>query len=453
MKANRVFRSDEQCVSSVLGGVLFFSLMFIFLVVIRVDFVPHWEEDKEAGRFTTMQGQLAGLKSEADRQATNRSVSEVGQAVTLGDRSTSRFFVAPPRAGTMSFSPGNAEATISAPELTIFSKNGVVAGATNEVWQSASSGVESDIGEVLHLRLRITDPDTKSSGDSVTLTITDADGAFAGSLQVYISRDPPDTLLGSKVRAADGSIVNNRVQAYHQSSGVNQFWVDGMADELRFHDVLRAAKAPFSLTLSQNNLNADYAISYQKQVGGGSVFVGGSGQTIPGFTQEYRGGRLDVEAKTTEFVAHHYHFENGAVLLHQDEGSIVRIEPSFTIDVLGSTTVIKMTLPSLMGPADSVSLPGTATVFLDGQDSAQVTGSAPAWTYRVSTSHPDAWAAFFKQTAQRGGLDIGAGEYAVATTATSATIAVYGRIADPLSSDHDLSIDLTRSRVNLRIET
>ncbi len=453
MKANRSFRCEDNGVSNVMGGILFFSLVFMFLVVIRVDFVPNWEEDKEAARFTALQGQLAGFKSEADRQATNQTVSEVGHALTIGDRSTSRYLVAPARSGTLSFTPNTATSTVSAPELRVFSRGGQVAGVTSETWQGVGSNVEADIQEVQHLRLRVDNPDAKGQGDNVRLTITDAAGGFAGSLEVYIAKSSPEVLLGVRVRASDNAIVNEEVTAYHQSTSVTSFWVDALRDDLGFDDVLRGAEGPFKLTLTKVNLDAHYTITYQKSAGGGSVFVGGSGTVIPSFARTIASGRMDVEATVREFPEYHYHYENGAVILHQDDGAILRVEPGFTVQVLGATTAIKMTVPGLTGAADSVSLPGTATVYLDGQGAAQITGSAPAWTYTVTTAHPDAWKMFFQDAGRRSGLDVGAGEYMVSSTPSSATITIYGKLADPLSTSHDLSIDLTSSNVAVRIET
>ncbi len=453
MKANQQFRNDDTGVSNVLGGILFFALIFMFLVVIRVDFVPTWEEDKEATSFTKMQGQLAGLKSEADRQATNQSVSEVGNALAIGERSSSRFYAAPPRPGTLSFTPNAATAFVSAPELTVFSRSGQVAGTTSESWQAAGSGSETDIASVQHLRVRLNDPDTKGAGDNVKLTLTDADGAFAGSLEIYMAKSAPDVLIGSRVRAPDNTVINDIATSYHQSTGITKFWVDAMADDLGFDDVLRGAKAPYTMALTKVNLDAEYTITYQKQVPGGTVFVGGTGATTTGYTQTYGAGRLDIEPLTIQFPEYHYHYENGGVILHQDDGVILRVEPSLTLDVLAGITVVKMTVPSLIGVADSVSLQGTATVFLDGQGGAQVSGSAPAWTYTVSTAHPKAWTSFFHDAAKRGGLDVGLGEYVVSSNAASATLTIYGKSADPLSTTHDLSIDLAHSRVKLRIET
>ena len=85
MKANRRGRGrpGDDAVSTVLGGILFFALIIMFLIVIRTTFAPVWQEEDEAKHMSAVQGQFAALAGAADSQASNATSQAVGLPVTL----------------------------------------------------------------------------------------------------------------------------------------------------------------------------------------------------------------------------------------------------------------------------------------------------------------------------------------------------------------------------------
>lgn len=454
MKANRALRDRDDAVSTVLGGILFFALVFLMLTVIRFEFVPVWEQDKEAAHMERVSGQFVALKSEVDRQAGNRTAVDVAHPVTLGFTSTSRFFTPSNLPGSLTFASGTAGATVSSDEFLVLSESGRSTAAVDEDWVSITGPTTLDsISDIQHLRIRVVDPWDETHGDNIVLTVTDADGNFAGSLTVYLHRDPPEHFLNSRVTGPSGSIIYDQGEAFHQISTVPYWWVDALEDVLHFTDVLNAAKAPFTLTLTEDGMDGEYTLTYLESRSTGSVLVGTSGVTVSNFSVPLGGGTLAMESAGSHFVDQSFYFENGAVILVQPDGAVMRVEPDFRITAGSPLTRVKMTVPALTGDADSVSQRGTVSVATGTNSARQVQGTAPMLNYTVQTQFPALWSAFFIKAAQDGGLSASAAEFVVTSGPGSATILIYGAEKDPNSTAHDLSVDLSYANIRLAINS
>jgi hypothetical protein len=77
------FTNSQSAVSNVVGGILFFALVVTLFIVIRVNFVPVWEAEREADHMETVQGQFAQIKADVDRMVANRTQAGVSDPITL----------------------------------------------------------------------------------------------------------------------------------------------------------------------------------------------------------------------------------------------------------------------------------------------------------------------------------------------------------------------------------
>lgn len=445
MKANQAARSRDDAVSTVLGGILVFSLVVMFLVVVRTQFAPVWTEDDEAKHMSTVQGQFAALRAESDRQTSNSTSGAVGLPITLLERQTSRFFTPANLPGTVTFEPGAADVSLAAPEILLFEQNGEDLAGVDETW-NAANGAVTDVQSVRHLRLRIADPGGASDGDQVVLTVTNAAGPVA-ELASTIHVHTGGYTVRTTVRSDTGAILYDQGPSYFDGDAPAFHWVDALAPELHFRGLLAAADGPFTLSFTQTGVSAQYSLSHTDSSG---VLSGGSGRLLTGWSAAYQGGSLRFESQSLRFPQQEWILENGAVRIEQNDGSVMRIDPRFTLSVSGTSTRISMMIPSLTGDANSVGGGGTATVTLDGSRADHLLGTVPQWSVTVESSDPAAWADIWNRALTTAGLSAGAGHFTITTGATTASLLLSGLDSGPA---HDITIEVHHAVVDVELQS
>lgn len=461
MKANRAPRATARAarnarddgVSSVLGGILFFALVVLVLVTIQTDFAPKWEEDAEAAHMNALRSQVASIKSEADRQAANATSQPVGLPLSLERTSTSRFLTSSTLPASVSYEPGVAGIHLEADELLVFVQGGQsLAGASEEWTEVGGSSIVADVADVDHLRLRLQDVAAEDHGDSVSITVTDKDGDFAGRLTSYIEVQHPDRFINTRVERADLDVVYDQGVSFHQVSGVNFWWIDALADELHFADVLAAADGPVTLTMTENGMVGQFTATYVEGTSGQTT--GTAGKLLPDWSYDQSGGgTLSVEARNARFPSQTYRLQAGAVVLEQGDGRVFVAPPLFSASADGTTTRLSLTLPSLTGSAASAGGAHAATVVLDGGLATSLSGTAPHLTVQLNTTDADLWADHFRDRLETAGLSESSGEFELDETATQVRLTVYGRTTAPASTTHDLLVELHLAPIDVRIET
>lgn len=447
MKANRRGRGrpGDDAVSTVLGGILFFALIIMFLIVIRTTFAPVWQEEDEAKHMSAVQGQFAALAGAADSQASNATSQAVGLPVTLLERQTSRFFTPPNLPASLAFEPGTADVRMSTSEFLILQDGGQSLAGLDEDWQDIS-GDSIEVHGIEHLRLRVLDPGNEADGNSVTITVNDADGDFAGDLQVRIRDVGDGYVVTTRVRSDTGTLYDQGT-SYFDGDTPTFHWVDALAPELHFADVLRAAAKPATLDFSEAGMQGQYAITWRDDAG---TLQGGSGVLLQDWAADYVGGILRLEAQNQRFPGQTYELHNGAVLLTQDDGQVLRTDPFFDVRSDATGTRLSMVVPSLVGEGDAVSTNGAVTVSLDGRRPDALVGTAPTWTWSVDSPAPAAWADMWERALGAAGLSEASGHFSITTTATTATLDVIGVQTGAV---HDLTIELHHALVEVRLRT
>lgn len=453
MKANRFAMDADTGVSNVVGAILFFALVVTLLVVVRTTWVPAWTSEQESAHMSLVQEQFAGLKSQADKQVSNRSNSPVAEPLTLYQQRSS-FFESPSLPGTLEVQPTGASVNVSTNELTVFSAHSSrVSFGASENWQEHVDVVES-VGLVQHLRIRVLDPESESEGDSVTLRINDAEGAFAGSITVYIDRHPSGYSVKTHVINDTSVTLYNQGESLFQQDQPAMYWINALADELQFRDVLNAAQAPLTLTMTEHGMQGEYAIDFLEDDGSGVLFLGGTGaRTLAPYGESFDGGRLVYQGRSSEFPQQRIIFENGAVILEQEEGAVFLYEPTMAVHATGARTLLDMTVPLVGGEGDASSKRGTISLGVQAVQDSGYSATAPRYTYAVTTDHPDLWASFWRIAFGDAGLQESAGHFTVSSGPGAASFTLYGPTTDPASTVHDLNVIFRQALVEMDLGT
>lgn len=465
MKANRGavgarWKQDEEAVSTVLGAILVAAIFVAFLVVVRVTFVPRWGEEAEASHMRLVERQLVTLKGELDRQVDNRSQGAILNPVSLGVDRVSVLEPSQPL-HSLRFNPSSRTASVSSNQLLIQTQNGTSYVGASETWEAVTGGEVSSIAEVLSLRLRLVRVSDNNNGDRVTIRVDDAGGSFAGNISVYVTDLPSGYNINVRVVDASGAELYDQGVAFEQQDPKEPFWVNCLSDDYRFGQVLGAATKPLKLTLTEQNvdngggnedLDASYAITYRQSTGEGSVVVGGGGIVQFNYAQTYQGGFLQLQSRNLHYPDQDLIIENGAVIINQAEGAVFKVDPQIDAALVGSTTSITIGLPSLVGDDVLVTGTGTATVTSLATRQTTLIAQAPRLNLTVQTAFPALWSNFF--TAKLDpvpGFDAGQ-EFAVSSTATTATVLIYGLTTDPNSTSYDLFVTFRQADIDITLK-
>lgn len=457
----RRFLSDDA-VSSVLGGVLVFGLVVSFLIVVRVDYVPIWEEDREAGIASQARADLAAIKAESERQADNRTTDAVSLPIILGEDVAARMFAPPSVPAALTLEPGTARVHLETPELLLYERNGQGLGTIDEDFRAiGSSVILEDAVAFEHLRIKINNPKDEVGptvdDPIITLTVLRQDGIFQGDATIRLTSandDDPNSVgfkLSVTIRGPTSLTIYEGGTNFHASEDPSVVFVDLLDPALHFRDVLQAAQNPMDVVISESGIAAQYATVYYFSSGSEAVLTGESGLLVSDFVADYVGGTLRHETNPTHFLAQRQVVENGALILEQGGLRTMRGDPAFSVDIVADVTFIKWTLPSLVGQADSVTEDGTTLVTLDGVESSSFTGAAARFIIQVDSDFPEAWSAFFTEVMDGAGLDDGLGEYSVDVVDQTVTLSVWGITSAPSSSVRDVQLEMRQGAVEVDI--
>ncbi len=445
---------NDEAVSNVLGGVLFVVVMFIFYAMVRTSFVPVWEEEREEAFVNRVEAQLAQLQGELDRQASNLTLSAVTVGISVAEPPSSRWFSGARVPGTLSFHAGTSASVVSANELLQYVADGASVGGVDESWTPlVGPSILDDVTAVKHLRLRVVDPTSQGDGDYTQVALTDADGDFAGSLRVYIDSFGSQRGIFTRVTAPDGTIVHDGGMSVHHQANLAYAWVDGLDPEYLFDDMILGAKKPMTMTFSEQGLDGEFTVTYRQQVGTGGIIVGNNGLLITDFVRSFGGGRLEVEIPNQHYPETTYIMENGAVLVQQGDRVAMKFDPNIFIQKANSVTIVRTTVPSLVGQGATASQMGIVPLTVQGALASHFEGTVPRWTHTVTTEHVAVWQDFFRRAASEGGLDEATGEFVIGGTANSASITVYGATTAPTSTLHDIAVTANLGQVTLSVPT
>jgi hypothetical protein len=122
-------------------------------------------------------------------------------------------------------------------------------------------------------------------------------------------------------------------------------------------------------------------------------------------------GGMKYQSHNTHYVNQQLAFENGAIILKQGSGEVVRVGPQFAVEKHGPVTHVTFVLITVSGAEASIR--GTGTILVQTQlvtyTNSQHDFVDPQWlNLSLTTEFPVAWARYFNNTLIEGGLTNGA---------------------------------------------
>ncbi len=454
---------NEEGTTTVLGAILVVALLFTFMANVETNYRPIWDEDKEAEHFKQVLNQFADLKAETEKQTENRTLAPVSNPLHLAPPTSKGILAGPGVRGELQFQSATINTTYFAPILTILEKNGKALGKLNEAWTlaGASSSVE-DIERLDSLRIRITkqtgteDKFEFEKGMYVKLEVTDSDGNFAGWFRAYIPVKQKNDIW-VEVTAASGEVLIDQEYASDVKYKEHyQFWIDTLDPSWPFEQVLNAASAPFSLELTydwnspdpKKQHDVEFSSAYMKRSDAGQdVFIGaGGGSTATNYNDQKSGGRLAYSIPYRHLPEVDIVLEHGALIVSQEQGNSMVLEPHVDVERSGTMTLVSMALPIYQGSTDNVGGRTSALAVTKTIRQETVLGTGPEFDLTIETQFPDIWANFLDRKLSDAGLTAPQ-EYNINKLADRVTISVKGSSNTP--SVHDVQTRLQQTIINV----
>jgi hypothetical protein len=473
MKANRSAAArrpapgtldGEEGVSNVLGAILLFGLFVVTLVTVQVRYVPVWDEDREAKLMGHIEGQLAILKSDMDRQVDNRTDIPITDPLTLGTQPGFRFFHGEHLPGTASFLPAGSSGsplTVSSPRLTVLQQNGEsflgIVDPTSWVPLDNNQDQYTEVANVRVLRVQIPWPAQTNDCNSpiqAILHVSDASSQELAKAEITCEDSSSERTLHTAIFRREAASdpweeVSADTEAIFQGADADFFYVDLMAPSLLFDAVLSGLDAPLELSMEKIGLAASYILVYDDTSGGTT----GGGGTVPGLVinnygpAAYPAGSLTVETRNQRYPSQSFLVEHGAILVEQDLAAAMLVPPLLRFSASTTQTVVEWTLPSLTGAGQSLSGADSASVVADPTGSrVDLLAGAARLTFDIPSSHPAAWEDYIQRSLRDLGFVEGT-QYTAVSDSDSCLLTLEGTSSN--AATDDLLLDFHQASIGL----
>lgn len=437
---------NDEGYAVVLGAMILLGFGLLAFATYQTTIAPSLVEENEAQVMEVVQDRLSQWTASATQHRAQSSGAGASTGIPLSHASPP--LSGPQSSGTLAFEPDRHSIDLHGQGLTLDWLNGTRVGGTGEAWITTDEASVTSVVDIEKLRLRVKEVSAAYSGQSVTLNVTDANGEHAGDLRLSIEGSGDNQGGGGqgyevvvRTRGESGNVLFDQpilissTPQSGQSDPISPFWVDVLAQEYQFLDVLEAAQPPFDLRIHQDALDSEYTVVYEKTETPGTQ---GGGLSIGNYTRSLAGGTLVYEAGgTSEALS----VEHGALIRSSQEGAVFVKPPSFSAQLLGHEVSIHLEWPSLDGSRASAS--GALTILSSSTGSVYaLQGQASSFGVNLTTEHPGLWGKHFASQLEEAGLTDGKG-FSTAKGDDWARVDVWGIIdPGPGSDAADVRVDV-----------
>lgn len=461
MTARRV-KETESGVSTVLGAVLMFGLLVLTLTVIQVEFVPVWDEDREARHMQALSDDLRQLKSDLDRQASNATANVLTDPLELKREGGFRFFQGGGNLGAdAGFTPaaaGTGLRVLTDNPVQVLQRDGQSLFGLSPDWDPYVPDEQNDVGAVSYLVLRVQVSTGSQCGDgegTATLNIYDAADDLVGSVHTQIVDPGSGSDCYVRLRTYDGTVLTSNelhaeTEAFFQNVGSPYYvYFDLLAPERKVLSLLAQATTPLRLEFIQGAppLAASYQISYTAASTGG--VTGSAGVPEANYDSGLlASGRVEIDAQNQRFVDQTYVLEHGALVLVQQEGAAMAAPPAFGVLHSAAQTALSWSIPGLTGSQETLSGDRASAVAAPLPGASEVSLLASELSFTIPTEHHAAWATYLTSLFADAGMV--PGEYTIGSdNGAYVQVDIEGPVNDNVALD--VALDLRFSPIALAL--
>jgi hypothetical protein len=462
-RMNRCLPRDDSAVTVVIGTIMLAALFLAVLVMVQVNFVPIWTQDREATHIDSLAGQFADMRASLDAQVSGAGSKAAVSPLQLGS-DESPFLLGQPLqggGGSVQFTANsnpvwlNVTNFTSSTPITDISEP---ASALDENWVDFRNIPDNvtDIKDVISLRMRAIQPASADPGEYLRVTAYNMNNTFSGSFWFIVDDHAgSDDIFRVKscrtITCTGPNQLYNQTLSFHSSVDPETIWSTSLLNpDYRFNLLLAVADKPLRLQFevghnsSRQNpkpIIGQYAIVYTTFADGG----GGGGGTQVATTREnvtdyFAGGSLILATSNTAFPDQSFVLESGAFIVRQGNAVAMKVPPSMSVQTFfpgGGVqyTRFVLSIPSLIGTSGSVTSENVASVSTSVGNLTFLDGAATNFTLLVETKYPTVWQDAWANQLRLAGLSATNGDYTITTTPTGIRLAVGGLVHDGTTQD------------------
>ncbi|MEA1863747.1 MAG: hypothetical protein U9N46_00880 [Euryarchaeota archaeon] len=166
-------------------------------------------------------------------------------------------------------------------------------------------------------------------------------------------------------------------------------------------------------------------------------------------------GAIHYHSRNNYYIDQMFECENGALIIVQDNRSLMKLSPAITITKNAATDNISVAVNAikLIGEKRTISSTVVEEVMLTSNTSSELFSSGND-LFNVSTvditmytNYPDAWETYFNTTAENADLGYGSSnDYTITSDVTSVTLSVSGR-----AGEDDISLHVNRITIDASV--
>lgn len=437
---------DDRGVAVIIGAILLIGIATAAVATYRLTWIPVVTEEREVGHMDLVHRELADVVAALDGQTVRGAFSST-LPLAVGEKGRT-FPELPALLHTVEVRGAEGGwwgVNLSSSRALIVREDGRVVGATEDFIPVNGTTTVDDIADLSDFRIRLDEIAKGKDGESIGVVVRDEDGELLGDFLAKVEVVHPDYHVVLRTRDGSGTAIFETAESYHQTEEFSPYWIDVLDPSLRFDRIVGSSPGANVITIEENGLTGDFSMTYGTSTG---VLVG-AGRAEASFARAYRSGALSYIGSNTRFPDQTWVIDQGGLVLAQGAHEVFRVAPHLGIELVGGTTRVELRVPSIIGPEATVSGVAAAAISTTPLRQESYDARASDLKVRVTTDHPDAWAAFFRDVALDAGVDFRA--YAVTSGPRFAELTLTGTSTNV--ETYDMFLRVQRATVRVEVDT
>lgn len=365
---------EDDAQVGVIVAILLAALFAIVLIIIQVEYVPNWMNDKEAEHMNLVQNQIALLKSNIDRQSTDRSITfPLTNPFKLGTERLP-YFRSSRSYGTfdiLSSDNNNFYIDITSPDATIEQKFYDEEFTTN---QSITN-----ITHITYFEILIQNVTPLNTEYFIISTVIE--GEEKGNLTITVENG---TITLTAIDLS-GIIFNQPI-----AIGLTDpnYRINLIKPDYKLYKIIGTSivnitsQIPFDINISLN--------------GTASLYMTGEKFVSTSFPHNFPMGVMTYQSKSSYFPDYAFIYESGAIIVNQSGGHTMVFPPSLTIR--NSTISFLFIDIEPLDEHDTISGFGTYAIKTIFTSSTNNRFRGTEINFTINTENPNAWYKYLNST-------------------------------------------------------
>ncbi len=419
-------KNDRSAVVGIVTAILLVSLLFTVLVVINLEFVPKWAEDKEAEHMEQVSNQFSQMAHTIQKQATFQSDESISSPIKLGSEPL-WFFTSAPSWGSLSIIPDSFNFSVDSKNVLIKYQNGtdytgIGQGETKSLPPGGAS--ESNVTKTSYFVLNVTSAKLEQDDTATIRLFVNNSNGNVGQVFQNLTRGAKNiTRITANLCVMDKNgnklfdqVIGSNLDAFSAGGigNITNYRTNLLNPDYRFTEILAVASPPYNIAVTLSvpagsTASAKYTIAYEKysSTGGGEEEDVGAGGVVGNINDSYQCGTLKYSSDNSYFVDQDYTFDGSGAVIHQEilgkKGNIFFQPPSISIT---KTSAGKTRMEFLIVDVTSGAAGGGAQISGNGISSVKTRYNRSEITrfetnelnLTIKTSYVNAWKEFFNYT-------------------------------------------------------